>query len=136
MIDFTCEKCGREISVDDIFSGQTGECSKCKTTLVIPGKIKPMIQEKINAAINVAGDAASNAAKSFLAVWRWCPACEELVACRRHVASDAMNVGLTLVTKGAWIPVWAASQLAKNWPCPKCGAKTSRDRDPRDGRKV
>ena len=36
MIEFYCENCGQKINAPDIYSGEKGQCPKCKNTLVVP----------------------------------------------------------------------------------------------------
>lgn len=38
MIEFQCDRCGKEIHADDKFAGQKGLCSGCGGPILVPGK--------------------------------------------------------------------------------------------------
>src|SRR5690348_9151258 len=42
-IPFTCPHCGKSMTVDDKFAGQTGPCSGCQQPITIPSSTGPSL---------------------------------------------------------------------------------------------
>jgi hypothetical protein len=53
----------------------------------------------------------------------YCPKCKESVPASINGANHVLHLLLSLVTLGAWIPVWIVlAVLSSSYRCTKCGA--------------